>query len=149
MVSEETLNNIADDLFTLVLHLSSRMFNPSIMLKGLPIPPSHAKVLFRLSKLGPCPVSQLANDLIISRPNMTPIIDKLISEGYADRYDDPNDRRIIMVKMTEKAHDFLQNLEKKTKSLLVEKIANLDEEELMTLNRVVPDLTGIIKKINV
>jgi DNA-binding MarR family transcriptional regulator len=149
MVSEETLNTIANDLFMLVLHLSTRMFNPTIMLKGLPMPPSHAKVLFRLSKLGPCPVSQLANDLIISRPNMTPIIDKLISEGYADRYDDPNDRRIIMVRLTEKAHDFLHKLEQETKKLLVDKIANLSDEDLKNLNRIVPDLIGIVMKIHV
>ncbi len=147
MLPEEEINSISDDLFMLVLHLSGRIFNPSAMFKGLPIPPSHTKVLFRLAKLGPCPVSQLANDLIISRPNMTPIIDKLIAEGYADRYDDPNDRRVIMVKLTEKACTLLHNIEHKSKSLFIEKLSSLDDNDLKNLKNLVPELNTIVLKI--
>lgn len=147
MLPEEELNSISNDLFLLVLHLSGRLLNPSNLFKGLPIPPSHTKVLFRLSKLGPCPVSQLANDLIISRPNMTPIIDKLIAEGYADRYDDPNDRRIIMVKLTEKACNLLHTIEQKAKDLFVEKMAILDDNDLARLKKLVPELNSIVLKI--
>ncbi len=147
MLPEKEINSISDDLFLLVLQLSGRIFNPSTMFKGLPIPPSHTKVLFRLAKLGPCPVSQLANDLIISKPNMTPIIDKLIAEGYADRYDDPNDRRIIMVKPTEKARTLLHNIEQKAKSLFVEKLSSLDDDDLINLKKLVPELTNIVLKI--
>ena len=38
----------------------------------------------------------MAKDLSISKPNMTPIIDKLVKEGYVDRYYDDNDRRVIL-----------------------------------------------------
>ncbi|WP_024833439.1 MarR family winged helix-turn-helix transcriptional regulator [Ruminiclostridium josui] len=147
MLPEEEINSVSDDLFLLVLNLSSRIFNPSAMFKGLPIPPSHTKVLFRLAKIGPCPVSQLANDLIISRPNMTPIIDKLIAEGYADRYDNPNDRRIIMVKLTEKACTLLHDIENKAKSLFMEKLSSLDDKDLTKLKNIVPELNNIILKI--
>ncbi|ACL75547.1 MarR family winged helix-turn-helix transcriptional regulator [Ruminiclostridium cellulolyticum] len=147
MLAKEDMNSISNDLFLLVLHLSGRIFNPSTMFKGLPIPPSHTKVLFRLAKLGPCPVSHLANDLIISRPNMTPIIDKLIAEGYADRYDAPNDRRIIMVRLTEKAHTLLHSIEQKAKSLFVEKLSALDEKDLLNLKNIIPELNNIVLKI--
>lgn len=147
MVVTEDLNNISNDLFTLLLYLSSRLLNPSIMLKGLALPPSHVKVIFHLAKLGPCPVSQIANHLIISRPNMTPIIDKLISEGYVDRYDDPNDRRIIMIKMTEKAHKFLHDVESDAKAQLIEKLKLLEKDDLEKIKVILPQLNDIVQKI--
>ena len=78
---------------------------------------------------------------------MTPIIDKLIAEGYADRYDDPNDRRVIMVKLTEKACTLLHNIEHKSKSLFIEKLSSLDDNDLKNLKNLVPELNTIVLKI--
>ncbi len=53
---------------------------------------------------------------------MTPIIDKLIQENLVERFTDPNDRRIIRVRVTEKGHEFcLKQRKKKLKSILKKK----------------------------
>jgi len=148
MFSKEELNSISNDLYTLLIYLNSRVFNPGIMLKGLSIPPSHMKAIFFLIKIGPCPVSKLAKDLSISKPNMTPIIDNLISEGFVSRYDDPNDRRVIMIAATPKAHDLLKKKEQMTKESLAERISFLSSDDLETLKKVIPQLTDIIIKMN-
>lgn len=148
MFSEEELNSISNDLYTLLIYLNSRFFNPGIMLKGLSIPPSHMKALFYLKKTGPCPVSKIAKDLMISKPNMTPIIDNLISEGLVCRYDDSNDRRITMIAPTQKAIDLIKKKEHKIKEALAEKIAVLDDTDLETLKKVIPELTDIIIKVS-
>jgi DNA-binding MarR family transcriptional regulator len=148
MFSKEDLNGISDDMYTLLIYLNSRIFNPGIMLKGLSIPPSHMKAIFYLKRTGPCPVSKIAKDLIISKPNMTPIIDNLIAEGLVYRYDDPNDRRITMIAPTKKADDLIKKNEKKIKEALAQKIAILDEKDLDTMKRVIPELTEIIMKIS-
>ena len=66
------------------------------------MPPSHARIIFYLKFSGPVPISHAAKDLDISKPNMTPIIDKLIAEDLVRRYDDPNDRRIIKLEVTDR-----------------------------------------------
>lgn len=147
MFAKEDLNNLSSDLLNLVFLLTSRIFNPSQMSRGLPIPHSHMKVIFHIVMTGPCPVSKIANDLIISKPNMTPIIDNLISEGYVNRYNDPNDRRVIMIEATEKAHDFLKENRLRLKKLLEEKISVLSDENLEELQVLIPQFTKVIENI--
>lgn len=148
MFTKKDLNPISNDLFMLFVYLNSRIINHNIMLKGLPIPPSHMKVIFHLTMKGPCPVSRIANDLMISKPNMTPIIDNLIAEGYVHRYDDPNDRRIIIVELTEKSINLLSKKRDEMKILLTEKISALSEPDIEYLRSTLPVLTDIIKKID-
>lgn len=147
MSQKSDLAAISNDLYTLVVNIHRYIFNPSIMLRGLPIPPSNMKVIFHLTCTGPSPVSKVANELMISKPNMTPIIDNLISAGFVNRYDNPDDRRIIMVEATEKAFEFLKQREQEMKDLLSEKVAILEENDLDNLKNLLPQLTNIITKI--
>jgi len=147
MLSKEDLSNISSDLLNFVFLLTSRLFNPSQMSKGIPIPHSHMKTIFHIVMTGPCPVSKIANDLIISKPNMTPIIDSLISEGYVNRYNDPDDRRVIMIEATEKAHTFLEESRLKLKNLLAEKISILSDDELNKLKALIPQFSELVEKI--
>lgn len=147
MLPEKDISNISHELYQLIFYIHSKVFNPTAMVKGLSIPPSNIKVIFHLVKRGPCPVSKIANELMISKSNMTPIIDNLISEGFVNRFDNPHDRRIIMVEATEKAFDLLRNREQKMKELLAEKISILEEEDLQVLQTMLPELTKVIFKI--
>jgi len=78
---------------------------------------------------------------------MTPIIDKLIDENMINRYNDPNDRRIIRIELTDKAHKFLKNQEEIIKSNLAKKISSLDEKDLESLNDNIKNITQIILKV--
>lgn len=147
MSDKQELDNISNDLYNVVFYFHSKVFNPSSMLKGMPLPPSNMRVIFHLTRLGPSPVSKIANELSISKPNMTPIIDNLIAEGFVNRYNDPNDRRIIMVEATENAYSFLKKKEQYMKSMLSEKIAILDDDDLAALKALLPKMFKIISKI--
>lgn len=147
MFTKEALNAISNDLFYLTIFLNSRLVNRNLMMKGCTIPPSHMKVIFYLAMHGPCPVSKIANDLVISKPNMTPIIDNLIAEGYVNRYDDPNDRRIIIIESTQKAHEFLEQKKTEAKNLLFEKLSTLSDDDLQVLKNTIPQLTEIMVKL--
>lgn len=45
--------------------------------------------------------SELAERLSYSRPRMTRILDSLVEKGFAERRNDANDRRRVLVKITE------------------------------------------------
>lgn len=147
MFTKDALFEISNSLFFLSLSLNSKMMNRNIMLKGLSVPPSHMKVIFYLMNKGPSSVSKIANDLVISKPNMTPIIDNLITEGYVVRYDDPKDRRIIIIETTEKAHNFLKQKRQETVEYLSDKLSTLSNEDIETLKSTLPTLSKIIGKI--
>jgi DNA-binding MarR family transcriptional regulator len=141
------LNNLSGDLYNLMIIIHKKMFNQDEMIKNLPIPPSHVKVIFYLKCNGSSSISEIAKNLTISKSNMTPIIDKLISEGMVNRYDDPNDRRILRIELTDKAHKFIKGRENIVKNSLAEKISVLNSEDLKCLKHHVAGITDILEKI--
>lgn len=141
------LNSLTDNLYKLLLTLNKKIFNIQDLMKKFKAPGSHVKVLFYLVHHGSSPISEVANDLMISKPNMTPIIDKLVADGFITRYYDPNDRRVIRVEATSAACDFLRAQEIKIKENLTEKISTLSIEDLDKLNSSIQQLSDILLKI--
>ena len=140
------LNNICNDLYILLLSLNRQVFNPSDLTKKLNTPHSHLKVLFYLIHHGPTSISNMAKELYISKPNMTPILDKLVDDGLVNRYYDPNDRRVIIIESTPKACNFLKAGEEHIKSLMKEKLSNLDDSDLNNLSTSLETIISIVRK---
>lgn len=146
-MDNNNLNNISNDLYMLLLSLNKRVFNHEEMLKNCHLPPSHIKALFYLIHNGPRAISQIGNELSISKPNMTPIIDKLVSEGLINRFQDPKDRRIIRVEATESACQFLREQERKMKYRLLDKISPLSDDDLKELEDSIKRMQKILLKM--
>lgn len=142
------LNKISEELFQLVMELHKKTFNRDQLVKNSCIPPSHLKVIFTLSHTGPLSLSQLANTIGISKPNLTPIIDKLIQKGFVNRYEDPNDRRILRVEITNKAVELRDQQCNKFKTMLQPKLSNLPTEDLDSLEDLLNKIMPIITKLN-
>lgn len=146
----ENLKEASDELYSLLLYLNRRVFNHEEIIKRLSIPPSHAKVIFYLlhSEKEAVSVSDIAKNLSISKSNMTPIIDKLIKEDLVERFTDPNDRRVIRVKTTQKGHEFSKEQRQRAKSYLKEKISVLPPNDLEKLAKLAKQLNLIITKLD-
>ncbi|SFB12457.1 DNA-binding transcriptional regulator, MarR family [Clostridium frigidicarnis] len=142
------LNGLSNNLYDLMMILHKKVFNMGEIMKTFPVPPSHVKVIFFLSHNGPCPVSMIAKDLEISKPNMTPIIDKLLSEGLVNRCYDENDRRIIIIELTDEARKLFKRQQQKIKDMLCDKISHLDADDLDSLNLIVPKMLKITSKLD-
>ena len=113
----------------------------------LSIPPSHIRVIFYLLHYNSSPISQIADNLGISKPNMTPIIDNLINCGLVNRYNDPNDRRILRIELTQKSFDLLEAFRVAFCNLFKEKISALSDDDIITLDKSMTNLIAIFKKL--
>jgi DNA-binding MarR family transcriptional regulator len=86
-------------------------------------------VMGSLKRHGLLSMSDIGKCLAMPKPHVTLIIDRLIEEQYVERQNDPNDRRIINVSITEKGIQIFDEI----KATLVEnmkiKLLNLTEEE--------------------
>ncbi len=60
------------------------------------VSPGHIQVLIALTR-GPHSVGQLAEELDVSPPAATQLVDKLAEHGMVDRHHDPEDRRVVLV----------------------------------------------------
>ncbi|MDO4534377.1 MAG: MarR family transcriptional regulator [Clostridium perfringens] len=141
------LNKVSSTLLYLSFSLNRIIFNNPELTKGLTIPPSHVRVIFCLDHNGPMSISEIAKKLSIYKPNMTPILDKLIQEGFIVRCEDPKDRRILRITLTEKAHDFIKIQKRKLEEIFQNKIGDLSKEDLATLIKASSELNNIIVKL--
>jgi len=147
-MSTNQLDKLSGDLYNLMLYLHNKIIHPNAAMKNLPIPPSHMRVIIYLARSGVSSISEVAKNLVISKPNMTPIIDKLISEGMINRYNDPKDRRILRIELTDKAHGFIKKQEEVIKNNLAKKISSLNSEDLEALGNHVIRVINIISKVD-
>lgn len=140
------LNDISDNLYLLLFSLNKHIFNPSALAKKFNIPHSHIKVLFYLVHNGPLPISKMAKELCISKPNMTPVIDKLVEDGLVTRDYDPTDRRVILIQATPKAIEVLKEGKEYIKEVIKEKLSPLSDEDISNLSSSLDSLLAVIKK---
>lgn len=79
-------------------------------------------MLMRLSKGGPCRITDLASMIGIPASTSTGILDRLEGQGFVTRNQDPDDRRSVIVRATPKVHDLtghiLAPMEKTIKTVL-------------------------------
>lgn len=143
----DNLNKLSDGLLSLIMKLNGSLMSHDELIKGPPFPPSHVKVIICLAQLGPLSITQLSQRLNISKPNMTPIIDKLILEGLVTRSEDPNDRRVIKVEITKKACDLFEAHKEKVTNSLTNKLAKLNSQDLNDLEHLTSALSTIISKL--
>lgn len=143
------LTKISRELFEMIMLLHKNIIKPDEFMKSLAMPPSHVKVVFYLAQNGPSSVSNIAKDLCISKPNMTPIIDKLLEAGYVKRYEDPNDRRVLIIEVTEKAHEIFRIKREFAVSLLKEKLSALNDDDVKSISTSICELIRIFSNIKV
>jgi len=146
-MDEKNLTKLSEDFFLLMMLLHKKIIKLEDFMKNTVVPPSHVKVVFYLAQNGPSSVSSIARDLCISKPNMTPIIDKLLECGYVNRYD-PKDRRVIRIEITEKANEVFKIKKDLMKSFLKEKLSVLPDEDLISLNGAISEFKRVMSKIN-
>jgi DNA-binding MarR family transcriptional regulator len=159
-MNKDGLFKVADSLTDLLRIVQLNIFKENDLIKNfhcqnngtkrciddLSLPASHIKVIFYLTEFNSSPISQIADNLNISKSNMTPIIDSLIGHELVNRYPDPNDRRILRVELTPKTYELLESFRIAICKLFVEKISALSDEEVVTLDSSISNLITIFKK---
>lgn len=141
------LNRVSKKLFKLITGFQKKAFNQDELIKCFPLPPSNVKVMFYLIHNGSDTVSNIGKTLNISKPNMTPIIDKLFNDGFVRRFEDPKDRRKIRIEITEKGHNFLHEKRKQLLNNFSDKISVLPSEDIIKLEESLNTLNSIISKL--
>lgn len=56
-----------------------------------------------------CGISQISDDLDITNPAASQLVDKMVQSGLLDRAEDPNDRRAKLVTISEKGRAFVKD----------------------------------------
>ncbi len=101
-----TRRELAESIFALLPTLNHRFF------RNLPksvFTRQQIRLLHILSRHGNQPMKTFSDKMHMSKPNLTKLVDHLIEEGYVQRMRDENDRRKVLLNLTEKGDGVLKD----------------------------------------
>lgn len=146
-MEESKIESMSDDFFNLMLFLHKNLFNPSNLYRSACIPASHVKVLLFLAKKEKASASEIADSLLITRSNMTPIIDSLLEKKLVTKYPSPSDKRYSIVELTGEGCEFIKNQGDAIKTQISELFESLSIEDKALLARSISDMQLVLSRV--
>lgn len=93
------------------------------------------KSLFFITNHGFTNFKNLATALKVTPSNLTGVIDRLVEQGLVSRTENPEDRRMMVLKATEKGESLVGELRERRMSYLTKALTDLAPEELQAIKR--------------
>jgi DNA-binding MarR family transcriptional regulator len=94
------------------------------------VSPGHIQVMIALAR-GPRSVGQLAEELEVSPPAATQLVDKLAEHGMVDRHTDPEDRRVVLVDYVAGMHEVARRIVGDRRRPLHEAMSKMTDSEVL------------------
>lgn len=106
------------------------------------ISPGAFNVLMILSRFDDegCQMSELGELLLVTRANITGLVDCLVAKNYVARSEDARDRRVRLVRLTKEGHEFLDSILPAHYTRMREMLSGMKEMEKGALSELLTKL---------
>ena len=111
----------------------------------IPLPLNQFAVLVVVRSEKESSITQIAENLCVSKQQMTAIIDKLLSAGFIEKKRGLSDRRCSIVSLTEKGHKVLAEQDEKVRLRFTERLAALSIGQRESFAQSLKEVTGAIE----
>jgi len=91
------------------------------------------RLLFHLNKIPMDTMTNMGKVMYISKQHMTTLVDSLIREECVERLPDPDDRRIVCVRITDTGRKKLGNIRIQIKKNISDQIEKIQPEDFKVL----------------
>jgi DNA-binding MarR family transcriptional regulator len=105
---------------------------------------SQLHVMHLLDRHGEMAMSHLADMLEVSVSNATGLIDRVEERGYVERIRVPNDRRVVLVRITDSGRGVLHDVESGREAIFDRILDELDPGQLTRLAAALADLRSAL-----
>ena len=146
-VSADCVERIAQGVFQAQPLLKKRLVKLSAIQSDQGIPLSHVQVLAMLEEVGSMSVSEISKRFGIAKPNITPLVDRLVNAGLVDRVRSETDRRVVNIVILEEGRNRLQQIQNALNDHVAGWQSTLTTEEFERLDRALIDIIEILGKI--
>jgi DNA-binding MarR family transcriptional regulator len=102
-------------------------------------------IMHTLQRSGEMTMSQLADQLAVSLSNATGLVDRLEERGYVERRRVPEDRRVVVVRVTDLGARTLQESDALNVQLMRDVMARLDPDELPAIAHAVAEVRAALE----
>ena len=146
-MTAECVERIALGIFQAQPLMKKRLAKLSAIQSEQGIPLSHVQVLAMLEEMGSMSVSEISKRFGIAKPNITPLVDRLVNAGLVDRVRSETDRRVVNIVILEEGRGRLRQIQNALNSHVASWKDVLSEEEFARLDRALIDIVEILGKI--
>jgi DNA-binding MarR family transcriptional regulator len=133
-------------LISKIKHLSGRIFARMLKEHGIEINPAQGRIMFVLWQHDAIPIRSLAAQTGLGKSTLTSMLDHLEAAGFVVRERSATDRRVILVKRTEKDKAWQAIYEQVSHEMTEIYYAGLSPAEIegfeQTLNKILTNLAG-------
>lgn len=104
-------------------------------------------ILLSLSVAGVLNMSQLAEKINTSNEQATRAVAQLVDKGFIVRMQNPTNRRVINIMLTDEARLFLSKMKDEILGELVSRFSEISDEEMEQLYSSILNVSTILKKV--
>ena len=97
-------------------------------------------ILYTLQRSGEMPMSRLADVLQVSLSNATGLIDRIEERGFVERTRVPEDRRIVMIRVTDAGRRMLEEVDAISSELLRSVFGRIGRSQVAAVGRAIAEL---------
>lgn len=146
-VSMDCVERIAQGIFQAMPLMKKRLVKLSAIQSEHSIPLSHVQVLSMLEEVGSMSVSEISRRFGIAKPNITPLVDRLVGAGLVDRVRSETDRRVVNIVILDEGRERLRKIQNALNDHVSGWQNALSAEEFERLDRALIDIVEILGKI--
>jgi DNA-binding MarR family transcriptional regulator len=95
----------------------------------------------------PLTMSKFADELGLALPNATGVVNRMEERGLVRRRDDPADRRLVRVELTDAGHRLIEEIEATRRERMTRLFAELDDEQRERVLIAVKDLGAAAERL--
>jgi DNA-binding MarR family transcriptional regulator len=134
-------------LISKIHRLSGRVFARMLRHYDIEINPAQGRILFVLWREDGIPIRELAKRTSLGKSTLTSMLDRLEEAGYVARERSETDRRVVLVRRTDKDRAAQAAYERVSKAMIDVYYSGLTDEEIAaferTLERILDNLIAV------
>jgi MarR family transcriptional regulator, organic hydroperoxide resistance regulator len=97
-------------------------------------------IMYTLQRSGEMPMSRLADVLHVSLSNATGLIDRIEERGFVERTRVPEDRRVVMIRVTDAGRRMLEEVDAISSELLRSVFGRIGRSQVAAVGRAIAEL---------
>ena len=92
-------------------------------------------------------MSQLASKINTSNEQATRAVAQLVDKGFIERMQDNSNRRIINIRLTDKANEFIKKTKSEIMGDLLDQFNGVSDEDMEKFHDAIIQIVKILKKV--
>ena len=140
------MEKISENIIQVIPLLKKRLNRMSAFQGEHSLPLSHYQVLSLLDERGSMSVSEISEYFDIAKPNITPLIDRMIEAGYVKRVRNSTDRRVVHVIILEKGREKVKEMIGSLRKTVEDWSSGISNEDMNKITQSIDTIRTILEK---